>query len=193
MTSGYAPAWTGTGALVPDRTSVRIYTFAEGLFAAFAHDLELRVEQLRGLAEYGPHSLVQMEAPVSGIRVAGVMRKGSVDTAVLTQSDRREINRKIQREVFRGMASLNIRADFDGQTARLMISQPSGSAVFPVENFSMREDKDLIGVSGESTLCLKTMCIREIGALLGAFRISNRVVVRFDAVFEKYSIAGHNK
>lgn len=175
----------GTGTLVPDRTSVRVYTFAEGFFAAFGHDLELHVERLSGLAEYGSVSSVEMTAPVSAIRVAGVVRKGSVDRAILSVSDVREINRKIQREVFSGLEYLNIRADFDGQKARLMIDQRMGISIFPVENFSLQEYQDSIGVSGASTLCLKKMHIPEVGALMGAFRISNRVVVRFDAVFRK--------
>jgi hypothetical protein len=75
-----------------------VFTFAEGLLAAFAHDLKLRVERFTLEVDRRTARVVaRFEA--GSLRVIGAMRGASEVPEALRESDRREIERAIVRDV----------------------------------------------------------------------------------------------
>ena len=79
-------------------SKIRARTYAKGLLAALAHDLELdlpasesTVEQLDDGAWSG-----RIVVAVDAIRVVGVLRRGAVATDVLSASDRTEIEKRLR-------------------------------------------------------------------------------------------------
>jgi hypothetical protein len=93
-------AGSDTGALCFDATSAEcvVFTFAEGLLAAFAHDLKLRVERFTLEVDRRTARVVaRFEA--GSLRVVGAIRGASEVPEPLRESDRREIERAIARDV----------------------------------------------------------------------------------------------
>lgn len=174
-------------ALDASRSRVRIHTFAEGLFARLAHDLELVCGDLSGTATRtasGEGSAV-VSAPLRGIEVAGVVEHGRVDASKLSTSDRRDILDKMQREVFRAAASsaVTIEASLEGSAARLRITLPNGRRTDASATTIVRERDGTLGTSGGFSLSLTEIGSGVIKGPMGAFRVKDRVEVDFDLVF----------
>ncbi|WP_169928604.1 hypothetical protein [Labilithrix luteola] len=174
-------------ALDASRSRVRIQTFAEGLFARLAHDLELVCGELSGSATRtasGTGSAV-VSAPLRGIEVGGVVEHGRVDASRLSSSDRRDIVDKMQREVFHAAASssLTIEATLQGSSARLRITLPNGRRTDASATALLREEDGSVATSGGFSLSLSDIGSDVIKGPMGAFRVKDRVEVVFDLVF----------
>jgi len=174
------------------RSRVRIQTFAEGLFARLAHDLELSCTGLTGRATHdgadggGGTGSAQLEGPLGEIRVTGVIRKdGSVDERALTPGERREIAAKMQSDVFhaRPDATVRVEAAFEDGRARVRIHPPNGKGVEVfVEPEITREGAEL-RARGTFEVSLRSIGSSAIKAPMGAFRMKDHVRVSFDVVF----------
>jgi hypothetical protein len=68
----------------PSRSQVAIYTYAEGLCSALAHDLELGVKTIMGEATRGEPPAVEITIAVASIGVVGVVKRGKVDRNALS-------------------------------------------------------------------------------------------------------------
>lgn len=175
--------------LDPDRTSVRIQTFAEGLFARLAHDLELVCRGLSGSAQRdGGRATASIEARIGGIDVAGVRdRSGAVDPHGLSPSDRADCLDKMRKDVFHasGDAIVRIEATLDRDTARIRLSPPSERAVEVVVRPRIDElEGGAARVSGAFELSLASIGSDVVKGPMGAFRVKDRVTVSFEAVFQ---------
>ena len=174
------------------RSRVRIQTFAEGLFARLAHDLELSCTGLTGSAtqegaDGGDTGSARLEGPLRDINVTGVIGKdGSVDERALTPGERREIAAKMQSDVFhaRPDATVRVEAAFEGGRARVRIQPPNGTCVEVfVEPEITREGAEL-RARGTFEISLTSIGSNVIKAPLGAFRVKDHVRVSFDVVFQ---------
>lgn len=175
-------------ALDASRSRVRIHTFAEGLFARLAHDLELVCGDLSGTATHtaaGEGSAV-VSAPLRGIEVAGVVEHGRVDGSRLSSSDRRDILDKMQREVFHATpaSAVKIEASLDGSSARVRITLPNGRRTDASATTIVREEDGGLGTSGGFSMSLSEIGAGVIKGPMGAFRVKDRVEVVFDLVFK---------
>lgn len=175
--------------LDPDRTDVRIQTFAEGLFARLAHDLELVCRGLTGSARRdGSHATASLEARVGGIDVAGVRdRSGAVNPRALSASDRADCLEKMRKDVFHASADavVRIEATLDGDTARIRLTPPSDRAVEVVVRPRIDEiEGGAARVSGAFELSLASIGSDVVKGPMGAFRVKDRVTVSFEAVFQ---------
>lgn len=163
------------------RSKVSIYTFAEGLFSALAHDLELAAEECSGDAE---GDRCEVRFVVRGIRVQGVMKRGKLDRGVLSASDRETIERQIREDVMRGGAEISARGarEADGKRARIEIAAPTGKAEAscPIE---VRAEDGATRARGEVELSLRALGVAPVKGPMGAFRVSDKVRITFDLAF----------
>src|SRR5437667_12856762 len=82
--------------LDPALSRVAVYTFAEGLFSALAHDLEIVAGDVSGEAD---GEKAEVRVGVAALKVSGVMKRGRLDRDVLSESDRAAIEKQIREAV----------------------------------------------------------------------------------------------
>jgi hypothetical protein len=165
----------------PSRSHVAIYTFAEGVFSALAHDLELGVTTIAGEATRGEPPAVEITIAVAAIGVVGVVKRGKTDRNALSASDRDAIERQIKDDVFRGGATIVARGELRGDRARIEVSAPTGRAEATTTLEVTRGDE--ARARGSIDLSLRAMGIAPVKGPMGAFRVSDKVRVTFDLVF----------
>ncbi len=174
------------------RSRIRIHTFVEGLFARFAHDLELACGGLSGTArvtgEDGTRTgTTQIEAPLREIAVTGVLGKdGQVDPRALTPTERREIVAKMQSDVFhaRPSAMMRVEATLEGALARVRVHVPNGKGVEVVMEPELTSEGRALRARGTFEISLSSIGSYVIKAPMGAFRVKDHVRVSFDVVFQ---------
>jgi hypothetical protein len=177
--------------LDPTRSRVRIQTFAEGLFARLAHDLELVASGLSGTASRTSDGVAAggtaaIEASLSGLSVAGVLEKnGRVDDRGLTPNERRDCIAKMLDAVFHATAAgvVHVAVQFDAGTARIRVMPPSGKAVEVVVRPEVRSEADAIHATGTFDISLMAIGSSVVKGPMGAFRVKDRVKVIFEVVF----------
>jgi hypothetical protein len=176
--------------LDPTRSRVRIHTFAEGLLARLAHDLELVCGELSGHAsptgERGGAGSATIEAPLRGFAVGGVLgRDGRVDERGLGPSERRDCLAKMTSDVFHARldAVVLVQVQLEGRSARVRVVPPSGKAVEAVIKPDVRTDGDDVRASGSFEVSLQAIGSDVVKGPMGAFRLKDRVKVLFDVVF----------
>ncbi len=113
--------------LDPARSRLAIYTEAEGLFSALAHDLEIVVRDFTGEASEEREGTAEIRVAPAAIRVSGVMKRGKLDASVLSDTDREAIERQIRDEVLRG-PELTAHGTLEGSRAVIEIRTPRGTA-----------------------------------------------------------------
>lgn len=83
------------------QSSLLVETRAKGMLAKLAHDLSIEVrEPAVTLTVADGKAALELGIDVAKLRVDGVRKGDSVDRGVLSGSDRADIEKKIQREVF---------------------------------------------------------------------------------------------
>jgi hypothetical protein len=177
--------------LDPARSRVRVQTFAEGMFARLAHDLELECEGLTGSAApqgSGGYTAV-VSAPVDRIVVRGVIKGQRVDPAGIKDSDRDDIVQKMRKEVFHATSSgavVRVEVDLaDGSPAperrlQVRIVPPHGRAI---EQTITAAIPSLDRAAGSLRLRLSALGSDPVKGPMNAFRVKDEVVVHFDLVF----------
>jgi len=154
-----------------------VHTFAEGLLARLAHDLELVAEGATGELVDGPEPTVTLRFPIDGLRVVGAVKKGRVEPSVLSEADRFQIEEKLRRELFVGRRSLTARGSLPvGGEARIELDGVRAR----VAGVPRWVDAEL---HGRCELSLRAMGLKPVEGPMGAFRLADRVEVEFRARF----------
>lgn len=182
-------------ALDPARSRARIQTFAEGVFARLAHDLELVCNELSGSAsgegdEGTRTGTASIEAPLRGIAVAGILGKdGRLDENGLSPSDRRDCVAKMQKEVFHAgpEAVVRVEGQLDGGKARIRVIPPGGKAFEIIVPVDVRADGDGVRATGSFEVSLASIGSDVVKGPMGAFRVKDRVTVTFSLAFSPRS------
>lgn len=170
-----------------------IETRAKGMLAKLAHDLsiEARDANVTASIEAGRVTVVA-RVRVASLSVVGVRKGGSVDRNVLSTSDRAEIEKKIQNEVFRGPevvvtmeASLGEGGLADGRrtvdaTGRV---EAAGKSARVSSRATVEVASGRAKVQGRVRLDLPSLSIAPPKGPLGAFRVDDEVDVDFDLAF----------
>ena len=176
------------------RSRVRIQTFAEGLLARLAHNLELRCGELSGKASReGKSGTASIEAPLHGITVAGVVGKdGRTDDHGLSPAERRDAIAKMQHDVFHAGEGgvVRIEAHLDGDAARVRIVPPNDRAVETLIHPEVRMEGDMLRATGTFEISLASIGSDVVKGPMNAFRVKDRVKVTFDVVFVMRATAG---
>ena len=174
-------------------------TFAEGLLARLAHDLELACDELSGTAtREGEGGSASIEAPLRGFEVAGVVAKdGRLDERGLSPTERRDCIAKMQHDVFHagpeGVVRVEAHLDGDGKEARIRVVPPNGKAFEAVVRADVRadgEDGKAVRATGSFELSLAAIGSDVVKGPMNAFRVKDRVKVTFDVVFVMRATAG---
>jgi hypothetical protein len=167
------------------KSRVRVHTFAEGLFARLAHDIELVFTKVEGTASReGEAGQAKLTVRLDSAEVAGVLKDGRVDASVLSASDRRDILEKMRREVFHAGedATVTLEATLDGKVAKVKVVPPRGKTVEATTRPELREDGDALRISGSFDVSLSAIGSDVVKGPMNAFRVKDRVVVRFELV-----------
>ncbi|MCA9592386.1 MAG: YceI family protein [Myxococcales bacterium] len=157
---------------------VEVLTFKEGLLSKVAHDLLLRVERFdvetdgqRVVARFYPASIVVVDA----------MRDGHLDAGTLSDRDRAEIRENIQKKVLH--ADKHPEATFRGEGRRRETGYHVEGTLrlLGAEHAVAFEARERDGrLTGEVELTPSQWGITPFKALLGAIKLRDRVVLRFE-------------
>lgn len=176
-------------ALDAAKSTVRVRTFAEGLFAKLAHDLELSCGKLSGTGTRDGDALAgsaTVEIPLDGFAVAGVLHKdGRLDPNGLSPGDSRDCLAKMCEDVFHASTSAKVRveAKAEGGAVRAKIVPPAGKAVEIVTRPAVSAEGADVRARGSFDLSLSAIGSDVVKGPMGAFRVKDRVEVIFDLVF----------
>lgn len=172
------------------KSRVRLQTFAEGLLARLAHDLELSCGALTGTVTHdgasAPKGDASLTAPVRAIAISGVLGKdGRVDERGLSPSEKADAAAKMQHDVFHasGDAVVKIEAHLDGPSARVRVVPPNGKSVEVIVRPDVRAEGDTLHATGTFELSLSALGSDVVKGPMGAFRVKDKVKVLFDVVF----------
>ena len=180
-------------AVDPEKSGVRIRTFAQGLLSRLAHDLELVCRGIEGTAErpsgaQSERGSAELVVPIAKIDVAGTLKNGRVDPTGLSPSDREDVLRKMRREVFHandGATSVvRIEATLETGKARVRVVPPNGRAVERSVSVRLEPEGEAgARVSGSFELSLDAIGSDPVKGPMNAFRVKDSVEVLFDVVF----------
>jgi hypothetical protein len=157
---------------------VRVFTFKRGLLSPIAHDLCLRCERFDVRVE-DRKVLARFEA--RSLRVEGVMRQGRLDAGVLSPDQKREIAETVQREILDTARHAEIVFSGELEERGSMVSVDGRLLLRGVEQ-PLRVTVQRGGgrLRGDVELVPSRFRIAPYSALLGAIRLDDRVLVRFD-------------
>lgn len=164
------------------RSRVRIRTYAEGLFARLAHDLELVCADLEGKAAHdGDRGTARLEAPIGSISVAGVLQGDRVEADGLSTAEKRDVLEKMTRDVFHGAgdARVVVEATLDNGSARVKVTPPNGR----IYETTVKVETTGARATGSLEIPLSGIGANPVKGPMGAFRMKDRVLVLFDVAF----------
>ncbi|MDB4944700.1 MAG: hypothetical protein JWP97_4234 [Labilithrix sp.] len=168
--------------LDPAQSRLTVHTFAEGLMARLAHDLELTWTGLSGTASRADGS-ARVEAPLAGLLVRGVLGKdGRVDERALSASDHRSMVDKMRGDVFHARGGEGI-LRVEATQARAVVVMPAGRSLTVPLSARLADDGATLRVTGEVTLSLAALGSDAIKGPMNAFRVKDAVRVAFDLRF----------
>jgi hypothetical protein len=168
----------------PAQSSLRIETIAKGMLAKLAHDLAIDAKTLTAAVTHeGGKAELTLRVPIADLKVYGVRKGGTVDTSVLSGSDRADIERKIRSEVLKGeavVAKLSCEAALDPgkRTVNARGTVEVGGRSTPVSSGLELDSSDAtVTVKGRVRVSLPSLGISPPKGPLGAFRVDDDVEV----------------
>jgi hypothetical protein len=170
--------------LDPAKSRIRIRTFAEGLFAKLAHDLELTCTRLEGKASPNERTAT-VEVAIGGIDVAGVLKGDAVDERGLSAADRADCLEKMRKDVFQSgpSATVRVEAAMAGDSARVRIVPPNGRAIERNMRPTVTDEEGRVRVKGALDVSLAAIGSATVKGPMNAFRVKDRVEILFDVTF----------
>lgn len=167
-------------------SKLTIRTRAQGMLARLAHDLSILARSIEGQAQLLDKDRWTASLTVTpSLLVEGVLKDGRVDTAVLSASDRQEIERRVLDEILRRQ---DVRVEASGSSrtsgnAKITVAGTSASASAQLQ---LRErDDGSLEAKGHSELSLQALGVPPIKGPLNAFRVADAVVVEFTLVLRQ--------
>lgn len=170
-------------ALDPARSSVRVHTFAEGLFSRLAHDLELTCRGVSGASSSADSAT--LEAPIDRIEVSGTRKGGRLDPSGLSSSERADILEKMRKDVFHtkgGSVRIEATRREEG-SARVRVIVPGGKSAERTAAVQITSGTDEVRVVGSLELSLAALGSDPVKGPMNAFRVKDGVEIYFDVVF----------
>jgi hypothetical protein len=173
------------------RSTLEIFTFADGLFARLAHDLRLSVSEGELSAERVDGAVsVRAKVRLGALRVDGVMKDGALREGVLSADDRAQILAKMRTEVFGGLgedAHVEFEGHLRGTSLAGTVRSPAGRSAkahgTATTTASTSGEVAAEDVVGSFELSLRELAGHDVKGPLGAFRVSDHVRVAFKARF----------
>jgi hypothetical protein len=157
---------------------VEVFTFKEGLLSKVAHDLCLACPGVRVRTD-GVE--VEAELELATLGVLGAMRDGKLDPDVLSPKDKAEIEGNVRNKILitehYPQASFRGRAISEG-TRHEVLGQLTLTGKAVAVSLVVNEEGGRY--RGELELVPSRWGIAPFKAMLGAIRVADRVLVRFD-------------
>jgi hypothetical protein len=157
---------------------VWVFTFKRGLLSKVAHDLRLSLERFEVETD---GERVQGRFFVDSLSVVGAVRDGAIDASALSESDKQEIANTIRTEILH--TDRHPEVVFEGRAQKT----PEGFRVRGVLELVGRREEIEIAVrrrgdrlEGEVELAPSRYGIEPFKALLGAIKLADRVIIRFE-------------
>jgi hypothetical protein len=158
--------------------TITVRTFAEGMLARLAHDLELRFPVLSGEVDADKRSASIMVDPHS-VEILGARKGERLDESALSPSDREEIKKKLVSSL--GAQSKDARIEvtitMSENRAALQVRLPCGSSRTDAD---VTLSDDTKRAKGSCTLSLRAMGVPEVKGPLNAFRLKDRIEVSYE-------------
>jgi hypothetical protein len=159
-------------------SKIVIETFAEGLLSALAHDL--RIEARDGEGKSDGDDAITVTFPVRALCLVESSKKGKGDYHPPSAGDRKDIETRIEEQVFPGLAAVTVHADKNGPAVRVV--GPKGQQS-PRVRATVRVDGDTVIAEGDCELSLAALGTGKVHVPMGAIRLKDEIRVRFRAVF----------
>lgn len=156
-------------------------TRAQGLLARLAHDLSIASSAVTGTASVeGEGWTARLTIATKSLRVEGVVRGDRVETGVLGDSDRAEIERKLATEVI-GAPEVAVEArGLSRRQGKATLTLGRSSEVpLTIEVTELEGGALVAKVRG--AISLSALGIAEIKGPLGAFKVADEVKLLLDA------------
>ncbi|GAC1393812.1 MAG: hypothetical protein NVSMB47_01770 [Polyangiales bacterium] len=170
--------------LDPQRSRVRVRTFAKGLFAVLAHDLELDAAPTGAVVHDGGVSTATIEIRADAIHVVGVVRRGRVHTDVLSAKDVQEIERKLRDEVFAPSTALSIVATGTREAPQVSFEMPPpGRGTTPGARVVEVRAGEVLEVRAKGTVSMRALGLPVVRAPLNAFVVEDELAIDAVLVF----------
>jgi hypothetical protein len=170
--------------LAAERSRIAVYTFAEGLLSALAHDLEIVAQDVTGEAnETAEGPVAEVRVQVASLRVSGVMKRGKLETSILSAGDRDAIERQVREDVLPG-GDVVARTAPGSQGSRVAIEVRSARGVDRVTcDVALTNEDGARRAKGRAEVSLSALGSPPVKGPMGAFRVKDRVRVEFDLLF----------
>ncbi len=149
------------------------------MLASLAHDLRVLAPIAEG--ESASEDRCTASFSVHAMKVDQSCRHGTGAWGEPSAGDRAQIEEKIGAEVFKAVRSITVDAQLVGARAKLTVSAGAGRQAVDVPVNVQRAD-GVVRVKGEATLSLEALKATQPKVPLGAIKLEDAVVVRFDVV-----------
>jgi len=157
---------------------IRIFTFKEGILSRVAHDLQLTLHRFDVTVDDGE---VSCRFWPESITVDGAIMNGNLRPNTLKNKDKKEIVQNIQTKILHTSAhptaELRGQLQGDGAQTRLTGTLQIAGRTRP---FQMAIEHQEHRWTGEVSIKPTDWGIQPFRALMGAIRLQDRILVRFD-------------
>ncbi len=175
---------------------ITVRTFAEGMLARLAHDLELEWRVADGTATIEAAQVTaRLRIAADAVTVVGVRKNGALDRDVLSTGERADIKKKLLSSIGADRQDAVIRAEITIEGARtsdravmaplpakVLVELPCGRATATADVHITTSD-GVTHATGTLNLSLRALDIPEIKGPLGAFRLKDKIELAFKAEF----------
>ena len=167
-----------------ETSKITVRTFAEGMLARLAHDLELSwpVASAEADPATGSGSVV---VDAASLKVVGARKGDVLDEGALSAHDRAEIAKKLLSSIGADSGDGHIRAKITmasptAKRATIEVTLPCGRATSDAD-VTITETDGVTRAKGTLTLSLRALGVPDIKGPLGAFRLKDRIEISFTA------------
>lgn len=179
-------------ALDTAKSAIVVRTYAEGMLARMAHDLELDVRLASGSAtlegEPGPAAAGKgsLVVDVDAIRVRGVLKKGHLEESVLSESDKAQILEKIREDVLGASgkgARIEIEASLAGGQVEAQVKLPRGATMKARTTAKLTGDGAAFRLAASFRVTVSSLGAKPVKGPMGAFRVRDEIEIDAALVF----------
>lgn len=154
-----------------------IETRAKGMLASLAHDLRILAPIASGEAATDDRCTASFD--VSAMKIDKSCRHGTGAWGDPSSGDRAQIEQKISDEVFKGVRTITVEVQLSGARAKITVVAGEGRQVVDVP-VSVTREEGSVHAKGEATLSLEALKAAQPKVPLGAIKLEDSVVVRFE-------------
>lgn len=175
-----------------DKSSIVVRTYAEGILARMAHDLELDVRVASGAAtlegEPGPRATGEgtLVVDIDAVRVRGTLKKGRLDETALSESDKAQILEKIREDVLGARAKgarVEVRASLAGGHVDAELTLPRGTTAKARSSVTVTSEGGGVCLAASFRITVSSLGAKPVKGPMGAFRVRDEIDVVASLVF----------